>query len=222
MRKYLNLSTLILVAVVVTTASSREPRPWEPRLAVTGSMSVWSPGATDKELFQTSMGAGLSVMYWINPKTQIIARGTYAPLKGDAEYWYDKWGPDLEELADTVSAFDVFDVVGDLWTISLELRRLYPGGYNNYLYLGIGGDFYYFADVEGDYEIYGTAQPIKGTITDQRDATYAGGVHLSPGLFFIFYKRLFIDAGVRLHFLYDGEDNPYWIEPSFSASFRIF
>jgi len=90
------------------------------------------------------------------------------------------------------------------------------------LYLGVGADLYYFGDVKGDYEVYVTGQPIKGTISGKRYSSYAGGLHLVPGMFFVFHRKVFMDVGVRVHFLYDGEDNPYWLEPFFSVSYRLF
>lgn len=224
MRRYATLLGLASLLVLAVKASGRELPAWKPRLAVTGTASVWSPGGADGDLFQTSMGAGLSVMYWPSQRTQWLLRGTYVSLKGQPDYWRDAWSDELQELADTTLGqdFDVFDVTGSLWTLSLELRRLYPGDYANYLYLGIGADVYYFGDIEGDYEVYVAGPTIKGTLTDQRKASFAAGPHISPGMFFILYRHVFVDAGVRVHFLYDGEENPFWLEPFFAASWRIF
>ncbi|RJP77666.1 MAG: hypothetical protein C4524_08055 [Candidatus Zixiibacteriota bacterium] len=196
-------------------AQPRTRRPaWKPRLMVTAGGSVWSPGSEDKERFLASFGGSLTAIYWARWNTQLALSLGYSPLNTDQFYWKP------EALQDTT--VDVWEVEGSLWTVSAEIRQMFPTDQVNYLYLGAGVDFYYFGDVEGRWEAYGTAQPLQGNIVAQRDPSQAFGLHASPGLFFLFHPRVPVDIALRLHLLYDGEETAFWLQPTFNLGYRIF
>lgn len=207
------LPGLAFLTLVAIQASGRELPKWEPRLYLTGSAGVWSPGGVDKDRYLASLGGSLGVLYWFNWNTQVLLSGTYASLNTERYYWLPSY------LAG--SPPDVWDVKGSLWSTSLELRRLFPTDNKNYLYLAIGGDIFHFGQVEGNYEIYGTTT-TKGVISQKRDPSEAVGLHFAPGLFFLFHRKVPMDVTVRLHTLYDGEDAVLWIEPTFTVGYRLF
>jgi hypothetical protein len=203
---------LLLLLTIISFSQAAEPRQWEPRLALLGGVGIWSPKDYDANLYQTSLGFEVGLMYWYRPNNQIILGLNFVSLKTQQEYW--------RALADTLT-FDVWDVKGSLTTLNLEVRQLFPADNINYLYLGVGGDLHYFGDIVGNYEIYGVQQPIKGTIREKRDHTFAGGLYVVPGMFFIFYKQVYVDIGLRGHWMYDGQRNTYWLNPAFMLGWRF-
>jgi len=214
MRKSRFCFFLALLALCATETRGRELPQWKPRLFVTASAGVWSPGGADQDRYLASLGASFSALYWFGWDTQIMLSGTYASLNTERYYWMPA------SLAG--QSPDIWDVKGSLWAASLELRRLFPTDNKNYLYLAIGADLIHFGPVKGKYEIYGTEQPIKDVVSLQRDPSEAVGLHLSPGMFFLFHPRVSMDVTVRLHAMYDGEDSILWMEPSFAVGYRVF
>ncbi|MCX6640366.1 MAG: hypothetical protein NTW14_07795 [bacterium] len=210
--KRIALILLILTPLSGIHAQYFERGPWESRLALTGTVGIWSPKGDDATVFGVSLGGGLSLNYWYNPRTQVILGINYSSLKTQQEYF--------RGLVDTLT-FDVWDVQGRLFSTQLEFRQLFSADNLNYLYLGAGGELVFFGDIVGNYEIYGTQQPIKGTIRTKRDPNFAGGLFVDPGMFFLFYKKVFVDVGVRVHWLYDGKRSTYWLQPAFSAGWRL-
>ena len=210
----LALLAAAIVSLISFEALSRERPKWEPRLFVTATGAVWSPGGIDKDRFAASLGGSASVFYWMNWNTQLMVSGSYVGLKTQRFYWMP------EALGDTLP--DVWDVNGSLWVASLEARRMFPTDNKNYLYLALGGDYYHFGDVKGQYQIYTTGAVNTGEIREKRDPSDALGLHFAPGLFFLFYPQLSIDVAVRIHLLYDGEDVVYWLQPGFTVGYRIF
>jgi hypothetical protein len=187
---------------------------WEPRLFLTASGSVWSPGGNDKDRFTASLGGSASVFYWFNWNTQVMLSGSYARLNTQRYYWMP------ESLADSIP--DVWDVKGGLWTVSLDVRRLFPADNKNYLYVGLGGSYYHFAQVKGTYQIYQTGAVQTGEVISERDPSEALGLHGGPGLFFLFYPRVSVDVTVQVHLLYDGDQVEYWLQPMFGIGYRLF
>ena len=214
MKRYVILASLSVATFFASGSEGAELFRWEPRLGVSAAVGVWSPGGTDQDLFSASMGGGLSILYWYTQRSQIQVRGTYAPLAARQEFWGEPYSQG--------QAFDVWEVKGSLVTFSAELRRLLPTDRENYIYIGVGASLYYFGSVKGDYEIYTAEGITRGTTSDERDPSLAAGAHLMPGMFFVFHPRVFIDVGVRFHFMYDGDSNPHWLEPSFGVCYRIF
>lgn len=213
MKKSWMLVCLLVLLLEVGNVEARERPSWSPRLGISGSAGVWSPGSSDGDLFQASMGWGVSVLYWFKSQNQIQLRGTYSLLAAREDFWAEKLAPGM--------LFDVWDVDAKLWTVSLELRRLFPTDRKNHLYIGGGLDVYFFDTIEGRYEIYQAGQPEKGTISDDREPSLTGGFHLMPGMFIVMHRRMYMDVSVRVHFLIDGIHNPYWLEPCFTMTYRI-
>ena len=213
-----NIRLILFAAIVISmihgVAFGLERPRWEPRLFVTATGAVWSPGGIDKDRFTASLGGSASVFYWINWNTQLMVSGSYVGLKTQRFYWMP------EALGDTLP--DVWDVNGSLWVASLEARRMFPTDNKNYLYLALGGDYYHFGDVKGQYQIYTTGAVITGEVREKRDPSDALGFHIAPGLFFLLYPRLSIDVAVRIHMLFDGQETVYWLQPGFSVGLRIF
>ena len=210
MKRLLLLSLLVMSFICPQT--SAQPRPWKPRWAIISGVGIWSPKDYDANLYRTSLGFEVGLMYWHRLNTQFILGYNHIPLQTQQEYWRD--------LADTLT-FDVWDVTGSLNTLSLEVRQMFPTDNINFLYLGVGGELHYFGDIVGNYEIYGIQQPIKGTIREERDHTFAAGGYLVPGMFFVFYKRFYVDVGIKAHWMYDGQRNTYWLNPAFRLGWNF-
>ncbi len=212
------LCALVLIVLTANGARGWDPPRWNSRLTVGIGTIVWSPGGEDKDLFQTSMGVNLNVQYWFQPRTTLLLSASYATLNAREDIWYEILGLD--------QTFDEWNVEGKLWQGSLELRRLYPAGLRNYMYLGVGADVFFFDTIKGEYAIYIPGEPIYDTIKENRDPSLTFGPHLSPGMFFLFHSflgEMFIDVGVRFHYLVDGDaDNPFWLDPFFTTGLRIF
>ena len=204
----------MLLAIQAETSNARELPKWQPRLFLTATGSVWSPGGVDKDRFTASLGGSASLIYWFNWNTQVMLSGSYASLKTQRYYWLPA------ALGDTLP--DVWEVKGSLWSASLELRRLFPTDNKNFLYLALGGDYYHFGPVKGDYQIYTTGPTISGQVTEERHPSEAAGFHFAPGLFFLFYPQVSVDVAVRLRFMYDGENALMWLEPAFTLGVRLF
>ncbi len=213
MRTKIALCWLGLILAANGALSAEQPR-WQPHLFVTATGCVYSPGGVDKDRYLASLGGGMSLLYWFNWDTQILLSGSYSSLNTERYYWRP------ESLAD--STLDYWDVRGELFVVSAEVRRLFPTDNRNFIYLGIGADYFNFGTVDGQYEIYGTGSPVVGQIKEKRDPDQAIGGHLVPGLFFLFHPKVSMDVAVRLHLLYDGEETIFWLQPAFTLGYRVF
>ncbi len=213
MKKYLTLVSLLALFSQAGIVQGADYPTFSPRLGISGSASVWSPGGSDGDLFQASMGWGVSLLYWFNTRNQVQLRGTYTLLAAREDFWAEKLAPGM--------IFDAWDVDAKMWSVSLELRRLFPTDRKNYLYIGGGADLYIFETIEGRYEIYQSGLPETGVISDERVPSLTGGFHFVPGMFIVLNKRLYLDVSVKAHFMIDGIHNPYWLEPCFALSYRI-
>ncbi len=215
------IAALIIIAVIMLYAvktNAKSLYSWKPRLTAGGSLSVISPGGDDKDWFETSMGWGFSAHYWLKPHTQIAVHGWYSSVQVREDEYYDNLG--------ITEAFDVWEVEGKVLHGSIELRKLYSASPKNFLYFGVGADIFWFDTIEGRYEIYTEGQPDIGVISDERSPSLTGGMHVAPGMMFLFKSfmgQMFIDVGVRLHYIMDGDtDNPLWVNPHFTTGLRIF
>jgi hypothetical protein len=210
---------LSMVAVWFNTAQS-EPRNrpgWEPRWLVEISGNVFSPGGIDKNRYTTSLGGGLSVIYWINWDTQFLITASTTSLKTNEYYWLPF------DPADTNFTISQLEVKGSAQVFSLEARKLFPSDRQNYLYLGVGADYFNFGTIKGSYQYLGALQttPTAQRFTEHRDPSWAAGVHISPGLFFLLYPKISVDIAIRAHLLYDGKNSTTWLEPTFGIGYRI-
>jgi hypothetical protein len=221
--KHLNLLFCLgLIAAWCSTVQA-EPRNrpgWEPRWLVEVSGNVFSPGGVDKDRYSTSLGAGLSLIYWINWDTQLLVSGALTSLKTNEYYWLPF------DPADTTITISQLEVKGRARIFSVEARKLFPSDRQNYLYLGLGLDYFSFGTVKGSYYIQQsyTNPPVPAhteSFSKQRDPTWAAGVHISPGLFFLLYPRIPVDIAIRAHLLYDGKNSIGWIEPTFGIGYRF-
>ena len=71
------LAALAIISLFGRVALSRETPKWKPRLFVTATGAVWSPGGIDKDRFAASLGGGASLIYWFNWNTQLMLTGAY-------------------------------------------------------------------------------------------------------------------------------------------------
>ncbi len=218
MRKIIVLLGIVISCIFAGRVEGQIKFQWNPRLLAGMNVNVVSPGGDDLRLFETSMGWGLSANYWFKPRTQIMVYGYYSKLNARADEYYD--------ILDESETFDVWDVDGEMVHASAEIRHLYPSGPRNFMYLGLGADLFWFDTITGRYEIYWGGQPEEGTVAFEREPNLTGGIHFAPGMFFTFKSflgQMFMDVGVRLHYIMDGdEDNPLWIDPYFSMGLQIF
>ncbi|TKJ41099.1 hypothetical protein CEE37_05375 [candidate division LCP-89 bacterium B3_LCP] len=213
MRKVI-VCSLLLVLVVSSTVDAMKPVIWHQRLGISGSASALSPGSSDGDIFQASMGWGISALYWYKFQTQIVLRASYSKLKANDSYWAEKLAPG--------EVFNVWRVKAQLFTVSVEFRRMFPTDAMNFLYIGGGPDLFFFDTIQGKYEIYGSGLPQKGTLIDERVPALCGGAHITPGMFIVLNRKMYLDVGVQVHLLIDGIRNPYWLEPTFTLTYRIF
>jgi hypothetical protein len=218
-----NLKLLICLGVMVVSCSTSKAEPrnkpgWEPRWLVEVSGNVFSPGGVDKNRYTTSLGASLSVIYWINWDTQLLVSGATSSLKTDEYYWLPF------DPADTSITISQLEVKGRLQVLSVEARKLFPSDRQNYLYLGVGLDYFRFGTIKGSYTYVKPPEittPTAVSFTEHRDPSWAAGVHLSPGLFFLLYPKIPVDIAIRVHVLYDGKNSMAWMEPTFGIGYRI-
>lgn len=216
MQKHILIVCLLSMALCFSATAEEAPY-WKPRLAFTASANVWSPGGADEDIFEVSMGGSVSLVYWYKLNKQISLSISHTKLKTKQAYWMDEVG------VDTLGA-DTWELDGSLWTASLEHRWMLPADRINFVYFGIGVDYYHFGPIEGFWEVYQSTFPTYSyfPINEKRNPSDAGGIHVVPGMFFIFYKKVYIDVGIQLHYMIDGNQNPYWLVPRFSLSWRVF
>ena len=181
------------------------------------SGNILSPGGADKNRFTTSLGLGVTIINRINWDTQLLVTGTSTNMKTDPYYWLPF------DPADTSVSLSNIDVSGSIQTLGLEARRLFPSDRQNYLYLGLGVDFFNFGEISASWmeQQAGTTQsPQPHSITTKRDPSWAAGVHVSPGLFFLVYPKISVDISIRVHALYDGKHTIGWLEPNFGMGLK--
>jgi hypothetical protein len=208
---------LVLLSCANAQITTRSKPSWQPRWLVEVAGNVWSPGGVDKNQFTTSLGGSLSLIYWINWDTQLLVSGALASLKTDAYNWLPF------DAADTSITLNDVNVKGSLRVLSVEARKLFPSDRQNFLYLGLGFDYFSFGEIKGSYQRtdVGNPTPFYESFTTNRDPSSAVGAHVTPGLFFLLYPKIPVDIAIRFNGMYDGDHTMIWVEPMFGIGYRI-